>query len=193
MADQYINYYTLDTLFVRTPEGDLVPLLAESIEALSDTEWEVKLVQDVKFHNGEDFTAEAVKFSFDRMFNPDDPSPSAGRFDTIIEARIIDDHTLHLITAEPDPLVPARISQLDIVPPGYYQEQGRDHFASNPIGTGPYIFKEWVKDDRVVLEANPDYFLGKPKVERVIFKPIPEYSTRLALLRTGEVHLIPNV
>ncbi len=193
MSDQYVNYYTLDTLFIRTPEGDLVPSLAESIEALSDTEWEVKLVEGVTFHNGESFDAETVKFSFDRMFNPDDPSPSAGRFDTIIEVRVVDDHTVHLITAEPDPLVPARIAQLDMVPPGYYQEHGRDHFASNPVGTGPYVFKEWVKDDRVVLEANPDYFLGEPSVPRIIFKPIPEYSTRLALLRTGEVHLIPNV
>lgn len=191
--DNIQHFFLMDNLLFRTPEGDLIPWLAVAYKAISQTEWEFTLREGVKFHNGEVFDGNAVKHSFDRLFRADDPSPARARYNTIKEIRVVSPYTTRIITENPDPLLPARISMLPIVPPKYHNERGRSHFSANPVGTGPYKFKEWVKDSRIVLEANPDYWKGKPKVDTIIFRPIPEYSTRLALLRTGEVDLITHV
>src|SRR5262245_21135086 len=79
-----------------------------------------------------------------------------------------------------------------MLPPKYVQEKG-DDFAARPIGTGPFKFVEWVKGDRVTLEANPDYWRGKPRVQRVTFRFVPETATRIASLLNGETDIIENV
>jgi peptide/nickel transport system substrate-binding protein len=80
-----------------------------------------------------------------------------------------------------------------MVPPKYAQAVGAAGFATAPVGTGPYRLREWLKDEKIVLEANPEYFQGAPKIDEVIFRPIPETATRIAELKTGAVDVIVNV
>ncbi len=79
------------------------------------------------------------------------------------------------------------------MPPNTLQEKGPEYLATHPVGTGPYKFVKWVKDDELVLEAFDNYWRGTPKIKRVIFKPIPEATTRVASLQTQEADIIVNV
>jgi peptide/nickel transport system substrate-binding protein len=192
--DTVIANYFYDFLLWRTVDGRLAPRLAESWRNVNETTWEFKLRRGVKFHNGEPLTAEAVKFSYDRVLNPDNKIPGRGQISTIQEVKVIDPLTVHFITKAPDPtLASATMFRQPIIPPKYFKDVGEAKFALQPNGTGPFVFKEWVKDSRIVVEANPNYWGGVPAVKRVIFRPIPEYATRVSLLRTGEVDLIPAV
>ena len=188
-----LYYYLFDTLLCRAPDGKLELSLAESYKALDDKTWEFKLRKDVKYHNGEPFNAECVKFTFDRMLDPAEKCPSAGHYSTVKEVKVVDEYTVQIITGAPDPLIPARLKSLSIVPVKYVKEKGKAYFARNPIGTGAYVFKEWVKDSHITMEANPNYFKGVPQYPKVVFKPIPEYATRVSVLRTGEVDVITNI
>jgi peptide/nickel transport system substrate-binding protein len=192
--DTVIANYFYDYLLWRTVDGKLAPRLAESWRNVNETTWEVKLRRGVKFHNGEPLTADAVKFTYDRVLDPANKIPGRGQISTIQEVKVIDPLTVHFITKAPDPtLASATLFRQAIIPPQYFKQVGEAQFALKPNGTGPFVFKEWVKDGRIVAEANPNYWGGAPKVKRVTFRPIPEYATRVALLRTGEVDLIPAV
>ncbi|MBI4277259.1 MAG: ABC transporter substrate-binding protein [Armatimonadetes bacterium] len=192
--DTLVSYYFFDYLLWRTADGKVQPYLAESYRAINDTTWEFKLRKNVKFHNGEPLNAEAVKFTFDRVLNPDNKIPGRGQIATIKEVKAVDEHTVHFITEKPDPvLATARVFRQPIIPPRYFKEKGEQEFARNPVGTGPYIFREWVKDTRIVGEANPNYWGGVPRLRKITFRPIPEYATRVSLLRTGEVDIVPFV
>ncbi|SFU21184.1 ABC transporter substrate-binding protein [Mesorhizobium sp. YR577] len=184
-----------DTLVMRDKDMTLVPGLAESWTAIDDTTWEFKLRQGVKFHNGEAFNADAVKFTIDRIIDPNAKSPTLSYIRTISSVEVVDPYTVRIKTSGPDPLLPTRMSRYPayIVPPGYVKEVGNDVFASKPVGTGPYKFVEFIPDQHVVLEANPDYWRGKPLIQRVTWRAIPDGTARLTALVTGEVDLIENV
>lgn len=184
-----------DTLVMRDKDMKLVPGLAESWKAVDDTTWEFKLRQGVKFHNGEDMDATAVKFTIDRVIDPAAKSPTLSYIRTVAGVDIVDPLTVRIRTNGPDPLLPTRMSRYPayIVPPKYVKEVGNDKFASNPVGTGPYKFVEFIPDQHVILEANKDYWRGAPSVEKVTWRAIPDGTARITALLTGEVDLIENV
>lgn len=184
-----------DGLTLHDEEGALVPGLATSWEALDDFTWEFKLREGVTFHNGEPFNAEVVKFTYDRVLDPDRNATIQPLLKNITEVEIVDDHTVHIHIAEPDLLLPARLAELygSIMPPKYVQEKGDDYIALNPIGTGPFIFKEWVKDDHITLVANEDYWGGAPEVKEIEFRPIKDNGARVAALLAGEVDIINGI
>jgi len=184
-----------DTLVKRDTDMNLVPGLATSWQAIDELTWEFKLREGVKFTNGEDFNAHAVKYSLDRVLNPDNNAPTRSYVSTVSEVKVIDDYTVHVITKKPDPLIPVRFNRYptQIVPPKYVEEVGQEYFAQHPIGTGPYKFVEWNKGSSVVLEANEEYWGGSPTVKKVTFRSIPEASTRVAALLNGEVDIITAV
>ena len=172
------------------------PVLAESWTKLDDVTWEFKLREGVTFHNGEPFTAEAVKATFDRMLDPATESPRASmNFQTdITEIEVVDDYTVRFHTAydfgpEDDPSWLGTFSQ-EILEPTRIATLSKEEFAEHPIGTGPFKFVEWVPNQRLVVEANLDYRLGPPRVEQVIWRPIPEASTRVAEFLAGSVDII---
>src|SRR5262249_7923984 len=103
-----------------------------------------------------------------------------------------DPYTLVVKTKKPDPLLPGRLAYYggQIVPKKYLEQVGADAFNLKPVGTGPGRFASWGKDDKAVLEANPDYWGGRIDVDRVIFRPIPEMGPRVAALLKGEVDAI---
>jgi peptide/nickel transport system substrate-binding protein len=180
-----------ETLIGRDASLALKPGLALSWRAVDATTWEFKLRQGVKFHNGEPFNAQAVKFSFERMLDPKTKWPGAGALRLIKSVTVVDDATVRFATERPWPLLPRFLGYYGmIVPPGLLAQGGDEALIRHPVGTGPYRFVRWVRDDRVELEANPDYWGGKPRISRVIFRAIPSESSRLAELLAGSVHLI---
>src|SRR6266852_3671995 len=190
--------HVFDNLLEATPDGQLVPGLAESYRIVDDKTIEFKLRRGVKFHNGEDFNADAVKFSVERMQDPETKSGVAAGYKSIEKVSVVDPYTVQFNLAQPDAgLLWALAYQLAALPPRYYQEVGIQGFAQKPIGTGPYKFVEWVRGDHVTLEANENYWQGSPKgmpgVKTGIFRPIQEESTRVAALQSGQVQIARNI
>jgi len=184
-----------DTLVMRDKDMKLVPGLAESWTAIDDTTWEFKLREGVKFHNGEDFNADAVKFTIDRVLDPAAKSPTLSYIRTIANVTVVDPYTVRIKTSAADPLLPTRMSRYPayIVPPKYVTEVGNNVFATKPVGTGPYKFVEFIPDQHVILQANKDYWRGAPSIDKVTWRAIPDGTARLTALVTGEVDLIENV
>lgn len=184
-----------DTLVARDKDMKLVPSLAESWRQLSPDTWEFKLRAGVKFTNGEPMDAAAVKFSIDRVKDPAAASPTVSYIKTVKEVEVVDPLTVRVVTVGPDPLLPTRFSRYptEVVPPKYVTEVGRKAFAQKPVGTGPYKFVSWEKGTSVTLERNPDYWGGAPEVAKVVFRAIPEASTRVNALLNGEADVVTDV
>lgn len=183
-----------DSLIWVDENGVVQPALAESWTVSEDQKtYTFQLRQGVRFHNGEPFTADAVVFSWKRASAPD--MKYRDRWTVAETVEKVDDYTVKITTSEPSPLL-LRIMHSDwaIVPPGYVSKVGDAEFAANPVGTGPFKFKRWAKGDRIELVANPDYWqAGFPKVENLIFRPIPESTTRLAAIQTGEIDIVTRL
>ena len=183
-----VNIY--DTLVRRDANLSLKPGLALSWRAVDPTTWEFKLRRGVKFQNGEPFNAAAVKFSFDRMLDPATQWAGAGSLRLLKSVSVVDDETVRFTTSQPWPDLPRFLGYYGmIVPPGYLKQNGPDALVRHPVGTGPYRFVNWIKDDRVELEANPDYWGGRPKISRVVIRVIPTDAARVAELLAGSVQL----
>jgi peptide/nickel transport system substrate-binding protein len=183
-----------DNLLSRDPATmKPVPHLAESWRLVDELTWELALRQGVKFHNGEPFNAATVKYNFERVLNPDQKSPQRGNIAWIARVDIIDDYTVRLITKEPYPIVPERLTNFQMVPAAYVKDVGDAGLARKPVGTGPYKFVSWTRGQQVVLEANADYWQGPPAVETVVFRIIPEVATQIAELLAGDVDIIRTV
>jgi peptide/nickel transport system substrate-binding protein len=132
-----------------------------------------------------------VKFSFERMLDPNTKWPGAGALRPTKTVTVVDETTVRFTTERPWPLMPRYLGYYGmIVPPGYLAQNGTEALIRQPVGTGPYKFVRWVKDDRVELEANPDYWGGKPRIAKVTFRAIPSESSRLAELLAGSVHVM---
>jgi peptide/nickel transport system substrate-binding protein len=169
--------------------------LATSWERLDDFTMQFKLRENVTFHNGEPFNAEAVRYSLERFKQPETKSGLASFYSNILRADVIDDYTVNVVTEQPDPILLNKMSgfNTNIVPPKYCEEVGKEGFSANPVGTGPYKFVSWVRDGDLVLEANPDYWGPKPAIQRVRFKFASQAATRVAALKAGEVDLCIGV
>jgi peptide/nickel transport system substrate-binding protein len=149
----------------------------------------------VKFHNGDPLTSADVKFSIERTYDPEAKTFVATVFTTIDKIETPDELTVRFITKKPDPLLPARLGFYggQILPEKYFKSVGADAFNRKPVGSGVVKFREWVKDDRVVLDANKEYGGGAPDFDVAIFKPVPEEATRVALLLSGDADIITKV
>lgn len=177
-------------------DGDMKiePALAKEYEIIDDVTWEIKLRDDVIWHNGDKFTAEDVKFTIERVIK-DEALKEHHVFKVIKEVQVIDEFTFRLITEQPYPTMLALLSKngSQMQPKKYIEEQGWDYYLSNPINNGPYKFKEWQKDNVVILERFDDYFGGTPYWDEIRFRAIPENSTRVSELLAGNVDIITNV
>ena len=179
-----IVHSVYDSLVQFGPDGSLQPVLAESLEQIDPLIWEITLRDGVTFHNGEPVNADSVRFSIEHILNPDTKSQVAGNFQVIEEIEAVDDLTVRLHLANPAPWLPSQIAPwLALLPPEYAGDPAND-FASNPVGTGPYIFDSWERGSRVQLHRNPDYFAASPKgrpiAEHVSFRFVIDDVTRVA-------------
>jgi peptide/nickel transport system substrate-binding protein len=183
-----------DTLLQRNDQVKIEPLLATSYRIVNDSTWEFDLRKGVKFHNGEDFDAQSVKFSLERMIDPKNKLRQVQVGQYLDHVEIIDPYKVRLITKKPYPALDATLCTVGaMLPPKYVQEKGAAHIALNPVGTGPYKFVRWTKDDQIVLQANENYWRGAPRIKKAVFRPIPEATTRVAGLQTQELDLIVNI
>ncbi len=187
--DVRISFNIFDNLTSRHPDGKLFPGLATEWSRTEPTTWQFKLRQGVKWHTGDPFTSADAKFSIERTYDPAAKTLVATVFTTIERIEAPDPTSLVIHTKKPDPLLPARLGFYggQIVPKKYLEQVGPDAFNAKPVGTGPVRFVSWTKDDRLVLEANPDYWGGKIDADRVIFRPIPETASRVIAILKGEV------
>lgn len=174
------------------PEGKLAPALAERYEHPDLVTWKFYLRKGVKFHNGNPFTAEDVKFSFERLSNPE-VSEFINTGKSIASIDIIDDYTVVLKTKEPIPWFANNLHQLYIMDQESTEARDPGEVGVKPIGTGAYKLVEWVKGSYLKLQANEDYWEGAPPIKNVELRPIVESSTRFAALASGQVELVSGV
>jgi peptide/nickel transport system substrate-binding protein len=193
--DIRISFNIFDNLISRHPDGKLYPQLATEWKMTNPTTWTFKLRNGVKFHNGDPLTSADVKYSIDRGRDPKLNTRVATVLTTVDRVETPDPGTAVFITKKPDPLLAARLAFYggQIVPMKYAEAAGPDEFNAKPIGSGPLKFVSWTKDDRVVLDANADYFGGKPDFDRFIMRSIPETAPRIASLLKGEVDIITQL
>lgn len=193
-STEAVHVNMFNYLVKKDRDQNIIPELAVSWENVDETTWRFKLREDVKFHNGDPFTAEDVKFTLERVAK-DEKLLEYGNYKQIKEVKVVDEYTVDIITDGPQPVLLNRLSRLGsgMLPAKYIQEQGWDTFLKNPVGTGPYKFKEWIRDDRLILVKNPDYFGDEPKWDEVVFRSIPEDATRVAELMTGGVDVAVNI
>ncbi|WP_233417285.1 ABC transporter substrate-binding protein [Halovulum marinum] len=192
-----ILFQIYDALLTQNENGEIVGALATSWSNPDDLTWRFKLREDVTFHNGEPFNAQAVKYTFDRALDPDFKAPYYSRISAIKGVEIVDEYTVDFKTEKPFPTMLLTLYEASfpalIVPPAYAAEEDGAKIAATPVGTGPYTFVEWLKDERVVLKANPDYWGGAPAIDTVIFRPIKETRTRIAELKSGGVSIAADI
>ncbi|OED01216.1 MULTISPECIES: ABC transporter substrate-binding protein [unclassified Rhizobium] len=183
-----------DGLTYRGPDLKLVPGLAESWEELDQGKRiRFKLRHNVKFHDGEPFNAEAVKFTFDRLLGEQGAKgPQRSNYTAIESVDIIDDYTVDMKLKTPDPVLLTKLAGYGamIVPPKYIKEKGEDYFNLNPVGTGAFKFVSYTPKVNIKLEANPDYWGGAPKLSELEYRFISEPATAVAELQAGRVDIV---
>lgn len=188
-----VMLHLFDALVFKNPDGTFAPGLAESWSALDDLTWEFHLRDGVKFHDGEPLTADAVKFTVERIKDPEAASPIAGGYAFIDHVEVVDPLTVRIVTKAPTPLAEVYFSEIFIVPPAYYQRVGAAEFATHPVGTGPFKFVGWTRDVSLTLAPNADYWRGAPSLPGIVFQPVPEAITRFSSLSAGEADVITQV
>lgn len=199
-----------DTL-VQYKDGstEIEPGLATRWESSADgLTWTFYLRKGVKFHDGTPFNAEAVLFSLNRQHEKShtfhDVGGSyiywvaTGLADIVNKINAIDDFTIQITlkTAYAPFIYTIAITPFAIVSPTAVKkyEKQEDTFSNNPVGTGPFKFVRWDRGDKIVLEANKDYWGGRPKLDRVIFRSISDNAVRLIEMQRGSLHVMefPN-
>lgn len=182
----------------RKADGEQIPGLATSWERLGLYKWKFNLRKDVTFWNGNAFTAEDVKFSFNRLASD---YPKLGKFseftytgNRIKEIRTPDKYTVIIETKVPHPILLSTSHQIFMMDKQWTKKMIDEHSASylmtHTMGTGPYELVEWKKGDHLSLKANEDYWGGEPPIKKVTIRPISEASTRMASLVAGKVDLV---
>ncbi|WP_254452262.1 ABC transporter substrate-binding protein [Roseicella sp. DB1501] len=174
----------------------IVPDLAESWRAVDATTWEFRLRPGVRFHNGSDFTAEDVAFTFQRVPNvPNSPSSYAIYTRPIREVQVVDAHTLRLKTAAPYPLMPTDLVSVMILDAETHAKATTEGFNAGPmaVGTGPFRMVSHRNGDRILFERNEGYFGTPPAWQRVTYRMITNDAARTAALLAGDVAFIDQV
>jgi peptide/nickel transport system substrate-binding protein len=187
--EKNVSGQIVERLMIYTADGsDFIPILATDWQMVADDTLQLNLREGVFFTNGEPFNAEAAAYSVNLMLQ----APAYLGFTGMLDrAEVVDENTINVIAkqAAPERLIVTALALGSFVyPPQYTEEVGYlEGFATQPIGTGPFMLREWLKDERVVLDVNPDYWGGPPDVSTLIFRPIPEGSARVAALEAGDI------
>ncbi len=194
-----------DSLTTRDHANRIVPQLAESWRLIDDTQWEFKLRRGVRFHNGDELSADDVQFSLNRVIQEGAldgrTSPRRSLLAAISEVRVEDQYTVHIKTRYPWPNLPLMLSLQEIVPADYLRKVGCRGFEAHPVGTGPFRLSGNDRGRIVALERFEDYYGGSPErppvqaapLKQLIFKVVPSLLDQVAMLKTGGCDLIFNL
>ncbi|GAB6143638.1 ABC transporter substrate-binding protein [Desulfocicer niacini] len=172
------------------------PGLAESWEISEDgKKYTFHLRKGVKFHNGQPLTSADVKYTIEATMDPANASPSKEFFAPVDRVETVDNFTINLFLKDAyAPLLLALGSPTSgILPKELVSRVGMDEFDSHPVGTGPFMFVEWLPDERIVLKKNPNYFLGVPNLDRVIFRPVPKPEVMAAEIESGGIDIAQQI
>lgn len=186
-----------ETLLTFTPDVKMAPRLAESWKQIDDNTWQFNLRKGVKWQDGSDFTADDVAYTVGRYLDANrKPRPIQRRANllAVSEVKVVDPNTVQIITKNPYPALLNQLTTEPIVSKKYCSgTQGDLILAEHPMGTGPFKFVQWVKNDHIDLAINPDFWGPKQVVQKVRFRTVPDAQTRLSALQSGEVDLITDV
>lgn len=181
---------------------EIEPCLAEKWDISKDgLTYTFYLRKDVKFHDGTPFNADAVKFTVDRQIDKNHPYHNTGEFayadftfGKVKEVKVVDPYTVTFVLKEPFAPFLANLAMhsATIVSPEAVKKYGKD-FSKNPVGTGPYKFVKWEPGVEIILEKNPNYWGEKAKIDRLVFKPIVDDTTRVTELESGNVDFIVGI
>jgi peptide/nickel transport system substrate-binding protein len=176
-------------------ENTFVPVIADSWETNDDV-WTFKLKSGVTFSDGSALTADDVVYSFERLKDPRFASPYAALFEVITEIRAVDDTTVEFVTDGPfaDLLVNLASPNARILSRKAAEGKDAQTYGLEPVGTGPWMLGEWITGDRAEFVPNPNYWgEDAPQVEKIVYRPVPEASTRAAMLQTGEADIAVKI
>lgn len=191
--------HIFDTLVWSGDKLQLEPRLAESWRQIEPTVWEFRLRRGVKFHDGSDFTAEDVASSIRRMQTLQGPNPTRIYVRRVQDTRIVDPHTIRIVTDGPAPTLPYDFIRLFITSAratqGLTPENSNEAFNAGraAIGTGPYRYVSWTPREQLTLERFDGYWGGAQPWQRVVRREIPNDAARVAQLRAGQVDIITRV
>ena len=174
---------------------EIVPFLAKSWEVSDDNKtWTFKLQEGVKFHDGAPFNAEAVKYNFERLFDPDVASPRKSVASMIDKVNVLGEYEVSLSTKEPFGAFLAQLTSynLAMISPKSAKEYGKN-FGTHPAGTGPLMLDEWIPAQRLVMKRFDDYWGEKSTVNKVYFKVVPEDVSRVMMLKTGDADVVIGI
>lgn len=182
-----------DSLTDIQADGSVGARLAEKWEPSPDAKvWTFTLRKGVKFHNGDTVTADDVVWTYRKILN-DTTSPVRTWIRIVEKVEKIADDRIQFTLAQPFAIFDRQTTFVWIMPQKAYETMGEQAFGQKPIGSGPYMVREWRKDDRLVLDAFKDYWKGEPALKTGIFRPIPAEASRAAALLTGEIGIVPVV
>ena len=181
----------LEPLITLNQDMEIEPRLATSWEFVDPTRLRFTLRQGVTFSDGTPFDAEAVKFTWDRAFTSDPPGRWKALAGPVTGIEVVDAHTVDVVSSIPygPMLLVMTMPYTGIVSPTAATALGAD-FSRAPVGTGPFKFVEWRPNDQIVLEANDSYWRGRPALDRVVFRTVPEEGARMLELRTGGADMV---
>lgn len=193
-----------DTLIYQVPGRGYYPGLAQSFKVSPDVRvYTFQLRRGVLFHDGTPFNAQAVKFNFDRIVDSKFRSGvSKGNLGPYLKTDVIGPYTVQIVFKEPNASFINEMTHqsYSISSPTAIKKYG-NNYGSNPVGTGPFVFKEWKKGNHVTAVRNPNYnwgpsFLGNrgaPQLSQVTFRTLPDHSAQASALQTGEISLAQNL
>ncbi|AEH60087.1 extracellular solute-binding protein family 5 [Methanosalsum zhilinae DSM 4017] len=191
-ASDWVGWYVrqagiYETLFSYDENMELVPELATGYEAIDEVTWEVRLRDDVKFHDGTPMDADAVVYSIERVMNPDNRRSSQYRF--IEDVYAVDNYTVHIVTQKAYAPTIASLTDpiVSIVNPNV------DNLAGNPSGTGPFIYSSFNPDIRLEVKKNENYWGDLARVDRVVIEYVSDPLTRALKIEGRDVHIADSI
>jgi len=187
-AQAWANEHIYDSLLAWDADLNIIPALAESYEAPDELTYVFTLRQGVLFHDGTEMMADAVVYSITNAVSPPPPGVAIGQLANIASAEAIDDYTVQLNMSVTDPAIPGVLAWSRYTPVVPVDLEENMNTLTGGIGTGPFKVVEYVQDDRIVYEANPDYWIeGVPCIARLELTVLADVQARVANLRSGEV------
>jgi len=194
-ASASILAHMVEPLLELTPKGEIAPKLAEKWEVSSDaTEFTLRLKRGIRFHDGHPFNAEAVKMNFDRRLDFNAATKLHFLVAQIASVTVVDGYTVRMKTKVPfAPLLSNLTYPTNGIQSPAALKRSWDKPLLMPIGTGPFIFKEWAPGNRLVMLRNENYWGGTPALWEVTFRVMPDEASRVAALEKGEIHVAVKI